>query len=103
MNNGTQQNHATPDQHAQWATVCEELEAKGVTPSQVRAEVLKRTSSEQSTGLFGWASNTVNSPITWKGVLYFALGLIAFAGLLKLVGMAFNINIPLLHTATPTV
>ncbi len=84
----------------EWGMVVAELEAKGVTPADVRKEVLKASRKEAGGGLFGWAGEAVNSPITWKGVLYLALGVMVFAGLLKLVGMAFNVNIPIIHTAS---
>lgn len=90
---------AVTDTEKEWGHVVAELEAKGVTPGDVRKEVLK-ASRKGGEGIFGWASDAVNSPITWKGVLYLALGVMVFAGFLKLVGMAFGINIPLLHNAS---
>lgn len=89
----------TQEENKAWADVVIELEAAGVRPSDVRKEILKR--KEKSEGLFGWAGDAVSQPITWKGVLMLALGVMLFAGLLKLIGMAFNVNVPLLHTATP--
>lgn len=91
---------AVTETEKEWGHVVAELEAKGITPADVRKEVLKASRKEAGGGLFGWASDAVQSPITWKGVLYLALGIMVFAGLLKLVGMAFGINIPLLHNAS---
>lgn len=91
---------AVTETEKEWGHVVAELEAKGITPADVRKEVLKASRAQSSGGIFGWAGEAVNSPITWRGILYLALGIMLFAGLLKLVGMAFNVNIPLLHSAS---
>ena len=90
----------TPEQDQAWKQTVELFRSKGITAQQVNATVLQTFPQAQGDGLLAAATRTMNTSVTYKSVLYMALGVVAFGVLLKAVGVAFNINIPLLHTAT---
>jgi len=87
----------------EWLEVQEQLIDKGYGPEDVQRELLKKNPKAEAkagSGLMASARTTLAKPVTWKHVVYMAVGIIGFIGLLKLVGMAFDVNIPMLHTAS---
>ncbi|MCA8938782.1 MAG: hypothetical protein KDB07_03175 [Planctomycetes bacterium] len=92
------------DEKTAWAELVVELERKGVKPSEARQVMMKEASSRGaarhsffSAEGFGQA---VGSAVTWKQVLVIGLTVIGFVVVLKLIGMAFDVNVPLLHSAS---
>lgn len=86
-----------------WMVVQEELVDQGYGPEDVQRELLRKHPSAKEragSGLMASARTSLNKEVKWKHVVYLAVGVIGFIGLLKLIGMAFNINIPALHIAT---
>lgn len=94
-----------------WAELVVQLERKGVKPSDAKKVMLKEAAKrglrqeedgEEQDSIFtsrGFG-RAVNSAVTWKQVLMIGIGTLLFLGVLKLIGMAFDVSIPYLHTAS---
>ena len=83
-----------------WLDVVEQLKQKGVSPGDVQKLILQHHPHANPTeGLIGAARATLNSSIKWKHLFYGVVAVVGVAVVLKLVGMAFDLNIPLIHSA----
>jgi hypothetical protein len=107
----TKSNHRTPsleldtEEQAAWLEVCDDLIDAGHTPQSVEKKLLRRTkhtAPDEGGGMLGAAQKTLGQQVTWGSILYGFGIVLGFVGLLKLIGMAFDIDIPILHRSTAT-
>lgn len=90
----------TPEQVSQWDELATNLHERGIRFEEVNALLMKEYPSVRyEEGFWEAGGRVMNTHLQLKHVIYGFLGVAAFAGILKLIGMAFNINIPLLHKA----
>ena len=91
----------TPEDQA-WIDASQRLRDKGITPDQVMNEFFNsQTHARPQEG--GWMSSAhtaMQEPVSWYSVLKVIGIAIGVIGLLKLVGMAFDIDIPILHKSS---
>lgn len=98
-----QQVQISKEEEAAWDDTVALLIAQGVKPEDVQNVVMEQqphVQGRRGAGLMAAARYTLSQPITWADVLVAGLAVVGFIGLLKLIGMAFNVSIPLLHKAT---
>lgn len=101
----TQNSPPDADEQREWMRLQNELINRGFSYEDVYHKVLEKaphTAPGQGSGLMQAAHVSLAKPIQWSDLLW-CVGIVLGVGFfLKLVGMAFNIGMPLgLHTATP--
>lgn len=89
----------------QWISVANKLSDLGFSAPEVLQRLTQAQGSVQPDtgggGLLSAARSTLAKPVEWKDILWIVGGAIGIAAFLKLVGMAFEVSIPLIHTAEP--
>ena len=86
----------------EWGNIVDNLRAKGVKPQDVEKLVLQKfphAAPEQGGGLFGGIRATMNQGVRVKHVLYAVGAVVGTVAILKLIGMAFDVDIPLIHSS----
>ena len=98
--NTTQPQQPTKEEQMAWLAVMNKLKEEGYGPEDVHNAILEKqphVNPGAGGGVLQAAHATLSTPITW-GTLLTVVGVAIGVGVfLKLVGMAFNIRIPLIH------
>lgn len=93
----------------EWLDVQEKLVDMGYGPEDIERELLKKhpqagkqAGERSGAGLMASARTAWNAEIRLKHVVYGVIAIVGFLGMMKIIGMAFDVDIPLLHTASDT-